>query len=84
MRQRPHFFMTKSGRAAAGIAIASCPCMKSAQTPALVLTAASCAMLLSGCAAIGDIFKAGVGVGIFMVVAVLALIGGVVFMVTKK
>jgi hypothetical protein len=58
--------------------------MKSVQTPALVLAAASCAMLLSGCAVIGDIFKAGVGVGIFMVVAVLALIGGVVFMVTKK
>ena len=58
--------------------------MKSAQTPALVLVVATCAMMLNGCAAIGDIFKAGVGVGIFVVVVVLALVGGVVAMVTKK
>ncbi len=58
--------------------------MKSAQTPALVLAVACCAMTLNGCRVIGDIFKAGVGVGIFVVVVVLALVGGVVAMVTKK
>ena len=58
--------------------------MKSAQTPALVLAVASSAMLLNGCRAIGDIFKAGVGVGIFMVVAVVAVVGGIVAMMSKK
>jgi hypothetical protein len=57
---------------------------KSAQTPALVLATAFCAMLLNGCRVIGDIFKTGVGVGVFMVVAVLVVIGGIAFMVTKK
>lgn len=35
---------------------------------------------LSGCAAIGEIFKAGMGFGIFIVIIVIAL---VVFLVTK-
>lgn len=35
---------------------------------------------LAGCELIGDIFKAGVGVGVLMVVVVLALIG---FVATK-
>ena len=34
----------------------------------------------SGCAVVGDIFKAGMGVGIFIVIAVVALI---VFLISK-
>ena len=37
-------------------------------------------LTLSSCQVIGDIFKAGVGVGVFMVVAVIAL---VVFVIAK-
>jgi hypothetical protein len=33
-------------------------------------------MLLSGCRIIGGIFKAGVGVGIFVVLICLAIVGG--------
>jgi hypothetical protein len=45
------------------------------------LTAALCIVCLSGCQAIGDIFKAGVWVGVLIVLAVLALI---IFLVTKS
>ncbi len=36
--------------------------------------------MLSGCAAIGDIFKAGMGVGIFLVVVVIIII---IFIITR-
>jgi hypothetical protein len=42
----------------------------------LALLAAPLLLLLSGCRVIGDIFKAGVGVGIFFVLVALAVIGG--------
>lgn len=41
-------------------------------------------MLLSSCEAIGDIFKAGMGVGIFLVLAVVILIVVIVMRVGKK
>jgi hypothetical protein len=41
-------------------------------------------MLLSSCEAIGDIFKAGMGVGIFLVVAVVGIIIFFVMRAGKK
>lgn len=40
-------------------------------------------MLFTGCAAIGDIFKAGIWVGIIVVVAIIAIIGFLVKMFKK-
>ena len=54
------------------------------QMPVVVLVLAGALPLLTGCAVIGDIFKAGVGVGVFLVVGLLAVVGGIVFMATKK
>jgi hypothetical protein len=51
---------------------------------ALTLPAAVVLLSLSGCQVIGDIFKAGVGVGIFAVVALVAIVGGIVAMVSRK
>ena len=50
----------------------------------LVIPAAVALLSLSGCQVIGDIFKAGVGVGIFAVVVVIALVGGLVALVSRK
>ena len=51
----------------------------------LPLFVACLAMFVSlpGCRAIGDIFKAGVGVGVIAVVVVVALVGGVVALVSR-
>jgi hypothetical protein len=40
--------------------------------------------LLSGCTVIGDIFKAGMGVGIFAVVVVIAVLGGIAALVSRR
>jgi hypothetical protein len=52
----------------------------------IVLTIPAVAVLLSltGCQVIGDIFKAGVGVGIFVVVVLVAIVGGIVALVSRK
>ena len=39
--------------------------------------------LLPGCAAIGDIFKAGVWVGIIIVIAIVAVVGFIIKMFSK-
>jgi hypothetical protein len=51
--------------------------------PPLLLIAASL-LMLDGCRAIKGIFEAGVGVGVFAVVIVLAVIGGIAAMVARK
>jgi hypothetical protein len=43
-----------------------------------VLTTTPLALALSGCEVIGDIFQAGVWVGVILVVGVLALVGYIV------
>lgn len=45
-----------------------------------LLAIAALVLTLSSCQVIGDIFKAGVGVGVFMVVAVIGLI---IFLIAK-
>lgn len=49
---------------------------------AIVLTIFA-AFFLSGCKVVGAIFKTGLGVGVFVTVVVVALIGGVVALVRK-
>ncbi len=39
---------------------------------------------MCSCTAIGDIFKTGVGVGIFIVVFIIVLIGGIAIAMRKK
>jgi hypothetical protein len=39
---------------------------------------------LSGCQVIGDIFKAGIGVGVFIVVALVAVVGGIAALAMRK
>jgi Flp pilus assembly protein TadB len=39
---------------------------------------------LTSCEAIGDIFKTGVGVGIFVVIFIIALIGGIILAISRK
>ena len=58
--------------------------MNRARTPAIVLFVAASTLGLTGCRAIGDIFKAGVGVGVFMVVGVVILVGVIAAMVSKR
>lgn len=41
-------------------------------------------LVLQGCAVIEGIFKAGVGVGVLVVVTIVAVIGGVIALVTRK
>ena len=43
----------------------------------LLAISATMVMSLSGCRVIGGIFKAGMGVGIFLVIVVLAIVGGI-------
>jgi hypothetical protein len=50
----------------------------------LAIPAAAILLSLSGCQVIGDIFKAGVGVGIFVVVVLVAIVGGIAALVTRK
>jgi hypothetical protein len=50
----------------------------------VVVVAAPLLFLLSGCAVIGDIFKAGMGVGIFAVVLVIAVVGGIAALVSRR
>ena len=40
--------------------------------------------LLSGCRLVGDIFKAGAAVGVIAVVFVLAVVGGIAALLTRK
>ncbi len=57
--------------------------MKIANFPHLI-TFIVLATLLTSCEAIGGIFKAGMGFGIFVVIAVVVLIVGVVMKIGKK
>ncbi len=43
-----------------------------------VLLAAALALLLGGCELIGDVFKAGLWVGVFIVVAVIVFVGYII------
>jgi hypothetical protein len=54
--------------------------MKKLQNFSVLALLLSIALSLGGCAVVGGIFKAGVGVGVFMVVAVIALI---IFIITR-
>lgn len=51
--------------------------------PPLLLIAMSL-LVLDGCQVVKGIFEAGVGVGVFAVVALLAVIGGIAAMVMRK
>lgn len=46
------------------------------RTPLFVAALLALPMTASGCRVIGGIFKAGVGVGIFSVILIIAIIGG--------
>jgi hypothetical protein len=48
-----------------------------------ILSTALLAWLLSGCRLVGDIFKAGVWVGVVVVVALVAIIGGAAALVRR-
>lgn len=52
--------------------------------PLIFLSLLCISLLLSSCTAIGDIFKTGVGVGIFIVVFVILLIGGIIVAMNRK
>ena len=39
---------------------------------------------LSSCTVVGGIFKAGMGFGIFVIIFIIALIGGIIFLISKK
>lgn len=41
-------------------------------------------LILTGCSVIADIFKAGMGVGIFLVVVVIGLVVFIVYKIRKK
>jgi hypothetical protein len=47
-------------------------------------TALMASLLLSSCTVIGDIFKTGMGVGIFIVIFIIALIGGIILAIGRK
>jgi hypothetical protein len=50
--------------------------------PLLIITVSL--LLLDGCQAVKGIFEAGFGLGVLVVVAVLATIGGIIAMVSRK
>ena len=50
---------------------------KGARNDAMLLAIASSVFVLNGCRAIGDIFKAGMWVGVVIAVLVVAVIGGI-------
>ncbi len=54
--------------------------IRSASSPALILLMLVCAVLLSGCALIGGIFKAGLWVGVIAV----AIVVGIVMLIVGK
>jgi hypothetical protein len=56
----------------------------SSRSPALVVLALTSVFMLDGCRAIKGIFEAGFGIGVLVVLAVVAIIGGVVAMARKK
>ena len=58
----------------------SCPCYGGAMTWLRLLLVLVATLSLTACEAIGDIFQAGMAVGVIMVVAVIALIG---FLIAK-
>ena len=54
-----------------------------ARTSAL-LGALGILLTLSGCRLVGDIFKAGAAVGVIAVVIVLAIVGGIAALITRR
>jgi hypothetical protein len=48
-----------------------------------IATVSALALGSSGCRAIGDIFKAGVGVGVVVVIAIVAIVGGIAAMLRR-
>ncbi len=52
--------------------------------PLFAVVAPALLLSLSGCQIIGDIFKAGVGVGIFVVVVLVAVVGGIAALAMRK
>lgn len=57
--------------------------MKNSKLPFVLSMLALC-ILLGSCSVIGGIFKAGMGVGIFIVVLILVIIGVIVMRANKK
>jgi hypothetical protein len=68
-----------------GVVVATMDAMMAPRpNPALQALLLSSLFLLSGCRVIGDIFKAGVWVGVLIVVGVVAIVGGAFAMLGRR